>query len=367
MLQYSLFADPSARDDTSRIVFEQFPSTRYQGSKRKALGFLWKALSEYQFTSVLDLYSGTGSVSLLLRKMGKVVIANDFLRYNQLTARLLLTLDDTYLASVNIDELLNSAFEPAEDVSDVFRREFSGIYFKDSENHEIDVFCSNAARLHGRDRDLVVYLMGQAMLMKRPYNLFHRANLSMRLSDVPRSFGNAKTWEGSFTTHMRKLFFGLKGCHFSGPVGQAWCENTVALADVRCEPDLVYLDPPYLNPRGVPVDYVQYYHLLDGLVDYSLFGQGNSAYAHKPIRKNESNWTSRQGALQEIENVMRRWPKAILAVSYRGDGVPSTDELKFVLTKGGYNIQEHAAINYKYALSHKMDATEDLLVALPSR
>ena len=32
--------------------------------------------------------------------------------------------------------------------------------------------------------------VGRALLMKRPYNLFHRANLSMHLQDVKRSFGN---------------------------------------------------------------------------------------------------------------------------------------------------------------------------------
>jgi adenine-specific DNA-methyltransferase len=363
MLQHTLFPESMAAQTDAEISFENFPSTRYQGSKRKALNFIWKALSGYTFTSALDLYSGTASVALLLRKMNKVVTANDFLRYNELTARLLLRVDDLFLSSVNIDALLTRAFSPNEKADDLFSREFRGIYFKDEENCQIDLFCSNLRNMEGLERDLAIYLMGQAMLMKRPYNLFHRANLSMRLSEVPRSFGNAKTWEGSFETHMRKVFSKLRRFEFSGPVGRALSENTTDLQGIICEPNLVYLDPPYLNRKGVPVDYVRYYHLLDGLVDYSLFSAGDDRYAHKPILAKSSNWMSRAGALREIENVARRWPRSILAISYRGDGVPTTDELKATLLGLNYEVHEHLALDYKYALSHATDASEDLLVA----
>lgn len=69
-------AEPSFRD---------FPTTRYQGSKRKVLPFLFHALKEIEFSQALDLYSGTASVSLLLRAMGKKVHANDYQKYNRNT------------------------------------------------------------------------------------------------------------------------------------------------------------------------------------------------------------------------------------------------------------------------------------------
>ena len=68
----------------------RFPSTRYQGSKRKILAELGRIFSEIEFDSVLDLYSGSGMVSLLLRHMGKRVDANDYQLFNQVTARLFL-------------------------------------------------------------------------------------------------------------------------------------------------------------------------------------------------------------------------------------------------------------------------------------
>jgi len=40
--------------------------------------------------------------------------------------------------------------------------------------------------------------------------------------------------------------------------------------------DLIYLDPPYLNSKGVGVDYSDFYNFLEGLCDYSLFDKGDN-------------------------------------------------------------------------------------------
>ena len=208
--------------------------------------------------------------------------------------------------------------------------------------------------------------MGQAMLMKRPYNLFHRANLEMRTNDVPRNFGNAKTWETPFATHMMKLFQKLKSCTFKGPPGSALCVNSSSIMNLPLEPDFIYLDPPYLNKANIPVDYSNFYHFLDGLIDYSLFSQGDDKYPHKPIALKPSRWRTADGGLSEINAILRRWPKARVAISYRGDGRPSTTDLKASLIGAGYVINEHTTVNYKYALSKNFNATEDLIIGTPS-
>ena len=54
-----------------RVELREFPSTRYQGSKRKITPWLWDCFRELDFSSALDVFGGTGSVSFLLKKMGK--------------------------------------------------------------------------------------------------------------------------------------------------------------------------------------------------------------------------------------------------------------------------------------------------------
>jgi adenine-specific DNA-methyltransferase len=203
-------------------AFNEFPSTRYQGSKRKLLPFLHEACKAYSFSSVIDLYSGTSSVGLMFRRMGKIVSANDYLLYNWTTGKVLLGADNDWLDQLNFPALVEKVFSLRADRGSLVSENFEGIYFPSAENEQIDQFCSNLKEFSKREADLLIYLMGQAMLMKRPYNLFHRANLEMRTKDVPRSFGNAKTWETSFQKHMIKLGRNLAKCEFVGPKGNAY-------------------------------------------------------------------------------------------------------------------------------------------------
>ena len=346
-------------------AIRRFPSTRYQGSKRKLLPFLHAALSQHDFKTAIDLYCGTASVSLLLRMMGKRVIANDYLRYNSQTAELMLSLQSSDLDTFNIEGLIGAVFSANSAAGTLVRDNYSGIYFTDQENQQIDIFCANICLVSDLQRAVLVYLMGQAMLMKRPYNLFHRANLNMRTSSVIRSFGNATTWEAPFSKHMISIFNKLRQFPFQGPVGEAKCQNTTDLSFIKSEPDLIYLDPPYLNKNDVAVDYFGFYHFLDGLVDYNLFGSGDTKLAHKPIGKETSRWSTAAGGLEEIAAVAKRWPHSIIAISYRGNGRPAIGEIKSVLTDANYGVCEHVAKEYKYALSKSFDTTEELIIGMP--
>lgn len=366
MLQQTLaFQDeqPSSIDG----LFTHFPSTRYQGSKRKLLPFIYRVCQGYEFDSVLDLYSGTSSVSLLFRAMGKSVTANDYMQYNASTARLMLCADHSLLSALDIEAMVSHVFCDSDPSFNSVESEFEGIYFNTDENRQIDKFCSNIRHYSGIEKYLLIYLVGQAMLMKRPYNLFHRANLHMRTKDVPRSFGNAKTWESSFQNHMISLFKKLVKFPFDGRHGKAVCANTQDLSQIDVEPDFLYLDPPYLNKKKVAVDYAGFYHFLDGLIDYDLFKQGNTKSPHKPIVNSTSRWKTREGGLEEIADILKRWPRATVAISYRGDGEPSIADLKNVLNDAGYSIENHQAMDYKYALSKSLDTTEDIIIGIPEK
>jgi len=48
------------------------------------------------------------------------------------------------------------------------------------------------------EQAIAYFALFQACIIKRPYNLFHRKNLYVRMAKVKRSFGNKKTWDSSF-------------------------------------------------------------------------------------------------------------------------------------------------------------------------
>lgn len=59
-----------------------FPTTRYQGSKRTLVDWIWNAVGNLSFDSVLDAFGGTGVVSHMFKNAGKRVVYNDILRFN---------------------------------------------------------------------------------------------------------------------------------------------------------------------------------------------------------------------------------------------------------------------------------------------
>lgn len=65
-------------------MIRAIPTTRYQGSKRKILPWLYECIKGYEFHTVLDAFGGSGMVSCLLKRMGKRVTYNDVLRFNQM-------------------------------------------------------------------------------------------------------------------------------------------------------------------------------------------------------------------------------------------------------------------------------------------
>ncbi|MFX0087752.1 MAG: DNA adenine methylase, partial [Candidatus Hodarchaeota archaeon] len=174
-----------------------FPQTRYQGSKRKLIDFLYLYFKEIEFESALDAFGGTGVVSYLLKQMGKDVIYNDLLMSNWYIGKALIENN-----SINFDlENIHSLFEKKAYLKyqTVIQDNFEGIYYLNEENKTLDILVQNIFQLENQyEKSLCLYALFQACIQKRPFNLFHRKNLNLRLNNVSRSFGNKKTWDTPF-------------------------------------------------------------------------------------------------------------------------------------------------------------------------
>jgi len=347
------------------MITPRFPATRFQGSKRKILPEIATLMSKEQFDSIIDLYSGSGIVSLLFRYLGKTVLSNDYLKYNQNTANVFLTFTKKNLSSLTPEKELNYLLKN-ENV--YFKRtiseNFSGIYFKDNENIEIDNFCQNINEFDGFKKAVYIYAIGQALIKKRPYNLFHRANLDMRIKDVKRSFGNAKTWETSIYDHALKCIKELITLpELSNKSHRALSIDTANVEQIPNDYDIVYMDPPYINGKSVPVNYSNFYHFLEGLCDYDLFLNGNECYPHKPIINIDSAWHKRESALYKLERICKHFSKSTIIMSYRSDGLPTPNEIIKSMENCGRLVEMHTAGEYQYALSKNTENEEIFIIA----
>ena len=101
-----------------------FPSTRYTGSKRKLLRWIYSHIRAIPFGTALDAFGGSGSVSLLLKAMRKRVTYHDGLRFNEDVGRTVLA-DRPALSRVEIEAMLRAVKPRVGVISSIFPESFS--------------------------------------------------------------------------------------------------------------------------------------------------------------------------------------------------------------------------------------------------
>jgi len=327
-----------------------FPSTRYQGSKLKLLDWIWATIQGLPFDTALDAFGGTGCVSYLLKSKGKQVAYNDILRFNYLIGLALIENDATTLSEKDVAFLLTRHASPR--YPTFIQDTFHDIYFTDDENRWLDMVITNIRNLDDRYKQAIAYFaLFQACIIKRPYNLFHRRNLYMRTSDVQRSFGNKTTWDTPFEAWFRHFVAEANNSVFSN--GQHNVAMSYDAFEIPGQYDLVYIDTPYISGKGVGVDYLHFYHFLEGIVDYD-----NWAYRidyrskHRKLKQKKSVWTDKNRIRDAFDRLFEKFQDSILVVSYRDHGIPSPDELITLLRKHKGAVVEVNGTDYKYVLSN---------------
>jgi adenine-specific DNA-methyltransferase len=325
------------------------------------IDWLWAHVAGLTFDSALDLFGGTGVVSHLFKTAGKRVIYNDNLRFNHQIGLALIENTATRLNDDALRRILTA--HPGIDYPDFIARTFQNIYFTDAENTWLDRVVTNIDHSLGDpvQQAMARFALYQACIAKRPYNLFHRANLYMRQADIARSFGNKTTWDKSFEDHIRTYIAQANAAVFdNGRANRALCRDAL---DAPTDVDLVYIDPPYINAQGVGVDYYDFYHFLEGLTDYTNWPDRiDTTRKHKPLRRQPSPWTDPDQITAAFDAVLAHYRDSILVVSYRNDGIPSRAALLDLLRTCKRRViladtQQH------YVLSTRNQTRELLLIA----
>ena len=326
-----------------------FPSTRFQGSKLKIVNWIWDAIKDMNFDTVLDAFGGTGSVGYMLKTKGKKVTYNDILKFNWYIGSALIENDDVKLSEEDFDFL--SQKHPEVGYPTFVHDTFKNIYFTDEENQWIDRIATNISLLDDIYKKAIAYFaLFQACIIKRPYNLFHRKNLYIRLSDVKRNFGNKTTWDTPFEVHFRQFVAEANHAIFCNKRKNKALNLDVF--DIKEKFDLVYIDTPYISQKGTGVDYLDFYHFPEGLVNYSKWPDMiDYKTKHKKLKGDGSLWTNKNEILSGFERLFKKFKDSIMVVSYRADGIPSVDELIYLLRKYKPTVEELKRKNYKYVLS----------------
>lgn len=345
-------------------TFKSFPQTRYQGSKFKLLPWISDSLSSMNlnYQTVLDAFSGTSSISYLFKTLNKTVISNDIMPCNYYTSKALIQNNDITLNQEDICFLLQKHSNSIV-YENFISHTFQNIYYTDEENQWLDIVTQNILKLNCEyKKSIAFWALFQSCIIKRPYNLFHRKNLHIRMANVPRTFGNKTTWDKTFEYFFQKFILEANQAIFSNSYShQSYCEDIFQLNIPQ--PDLVYIDPPYIPQKGSKTTYYDFYHFLNGLADYSNWKQ-KIDYSSKNLKliSPYSIWEDKKNIIHAFQILFEKFQKSTLVISYRNDGIPNIEDLLLELKKYGKKTSVYF-IDYQYVFS-KNNTQEVLIIAI---
>lgn len=344
---------------SSESIRTRFPATRYYGSKLRLVDWISNTLEGVNYQSVLDVFGGTATVSLLFKSKGKSVTYNDALLSNNYVANAVLSGFHGGIRTNLIEDVI-AGIQPRKGF---ISNTFQNYYFEDHENNWLDGAIDKISLLNDEQlKSDVLYCVFQACLQKRPFNLFHRKNLYIRQNCAKdTSFGNWRTWERDFDELIRKAAIQLEKAKriTSGsanvlPPGDA--------SDVNGRYDLVYIDPPYVKQRKNDLTYTDRYHFLEGLADPRAW-QDRIDYTRKNLGfsgiQSIDEWNRKETFKQRLFEFIQVHKKSVVVLSYASNGYPTLDEL-LKYFKDNFNNVAIFRRNLSHALKSK--AQQEVLI-----
>lgn len=305
---------------SSSITFperaKRYPRLRYMGSKHKLLPWIWETFNQLDFHSALDVFSGTGSVSYLLKAMGKRVVANDFLKFAQNLATATIANDAVTLSAEHLALLTNARRGRERFIEKTFER----IFFTKEDLQFLDVVWSNLDQLRGpRLKAMAMASLTRACLKRQPRGVFtvngsnyDDGRRDLRLSLAEHFIESAAVFNDLVFDNGER-HAALRSDAFDAPSDEI---------------DLVYMDPPYV-PRADDNCYIKRYHFLEGLASYWK-DAGTEIVETSRVKKIPKRFTPfsyRSTATDAFDRIFRKFAGSTLVLSYSSNGYPDLKTL----------------------------------------
>ena len=298
---------------------KRFPPTRFMGSKERIVDFIWEAVRDRQFDSVLDLFSGSGVVSYMFKSAGKQVSSNDYMTMCEVAATALIENRSVILEDWEIDALLCES----PDVDNFVQATFANLYFSDEDNRTIDHIRANIKRIGNRyKRAIALLALIRACMKRRPRGIF--TFVGDRYDD------GRKDLLLSIGEQFRAAVELINTAVFdNGQTNRARCRDAMT---VRERPDLVYIDPPYYSPYS-DNEYVRRYHFVEGIARDWRDVQMQWHTKTRKFKGYPTPFSTHTGARDAFDRLFRRFKDSIIVVSYSSNGLPNPEEITALMAK----------------------------------
>lgn len=325
-------------------LLENFPGTRYMGSKYKLLPFLWDSIKDLEFSSALDAFSGSGCVSYMLKQKGIKVFSNDFMTFSSTFTKALVE-----NSSIRIDDRDKELLaKPNQNATSFIKDTFKDLYFDDKDNDFLDNLVANIPLLNNEYKEAIAYAaIARACMKKRPRGIF--TYIGPRYDDGRRDL----------SLSLKEHFFENVDC-FNKAVfsnGQKNISFNQNVFDLDVKADLVYFDPPYLSSKS-DNDYTRRYHFVEGLVKGWKDLEIDYNTKTKKFKKYASRFDSKLTVNNALDELFLRYKNSILVVSYSSNSIPSKTEMMELLGKYKKEVIIKE-IDYRYSFGNQSSNVAD--------
>lgn len=323
---------------------QKFPSTRYMGSKSKLLYEIWRVSSRFEFDSVIDLFSGSGTVSYMYKAQGKRVISNDYMTMAGVMTKALI--ENNYEV-LPIDEA-KKLMEESGRIDTFVQETFKGIYYSDEDNQFIDIVRSNIKQIKNEyKKAIAMEALIRACVKKRPRGIF--TYVGDRYNDGRKDL--QKTFEEQFLEAVEVI---NNAVFDNAQINNSYNMDSMLL---KQKADLVYIDPPYYTPKS-DNQYVRRYHFVEGLArDW----KGVEIQEHTITKKFKSYptpFSTKNGASDAFDNIFKQYQNSILIVSYSSNSLPNLEDMIELLRRYKQNV-DVVPIDYTYSFGTRTNTARN--------
>ncbi|MES2754612.1 MAG: DNA adenine methylase [Pseudomonadota bacterium] len=313
------------------------------GSKEQLLKPLWQAIGPFGPRRVLDLCSGSGVVSYMLKAQGCAVVSNDQMAMATTIAEALIVNNGAVLDEATIAAIANV---PGQDDGACWAL-YGELYYGRADMAFLDAARTVIAGLRGSYRMLATAALIRACIKRRPRGIF--TYTGNRYDDGRKDLRmDLRSHFRAATAQLNPAVFDNGREHFSTNV-----DLSVELPEVDI--DLIYFDPPYFSPLS-DNEYVRRYHFTEALARDWAGVDVQHETKTKKLRNYPNPFRSEKACVATIERVLEGYPQMPVVLSYSSNSLPNEHDLRAVMLRHRRNVQV-VKVPHRYSFANQAAAT----------
>lgn len=310
------------------------------GSKERLLPPLWAAIGRFAPACVLDLCSGSGVVSYMLKAQGCGVVANDQMAMANTIAAAVIA-NGTQRLGDEVEAIAGAA--PVQDGP--IRRQYDELYFAAEDVAFLDAARVLVNALAGPKQCLARAALIRACVKRRPRGIF--TYTGHRYDDGRRDLRH------SLREHFAAAAALMNAAVFDGPA----CSVTnvdLSVALPAADVDLVYLDPPYFSPLS-DNDYGRRYHFVEALARDWQGVEVQEATKTRKLRNYPNPFRTAAGVEGVIDRVLDGYAQVPVVISYGSNSLPDAESLLAQIRRHGRR-GEVVEVAHRYSFANQARA-----------